>query len=115
MGLAEIAAEPGSEESDLSSPGQIADDSTDIDGNSDLAETAESAYADVPEAAPAAEPRAEASFSLRSGDSAAAVAPAPEPVAQQCIDLPAKLHPPPICRKHCEVVRQLDPPGVGLP
>ncbi|MGC1449488.1 MAG: RNA polymerase factor sigma-54 [Candidatus Sulfotelmatobacter sp.] len=112
LGLAEIAAEPGSEESDLSSPEQIADDSTDIDGNSDLGETAESAYADVAEAVPAAEPRAEASFSLRSGDSAAAVAPAPEPVAQSASTYQPNFTPADL-QEALEVVRQLDPPGVA--
>ena len=62
--------------------------------------------------APAAEPRAEASFSSRSGDSAAAVAPAPEPSPQ-----PAPVYKPTFTaadlQEALEVVRQLDPPGVA--
>ena len=61
---------------------------------------------------PAVEPRAEASFSSHSGDSAAAVAPAPEPATQ-----PAPTYKPNFTaadlQEALEVVRQLDPPGVA--
>ena len=60
----------------------------------------------------APEPRAEASFSSHSGDSAAAVAPAPEPAPK-----PAPTYKPKFTaadlQEALEVVRQLDPPGVG--
>src|SRR5271169_2940511 len=62
LGLAEIAADPGAGENDLSSPEEIADHSSDIEGNSGLVENAEPAYGGSPEGVPAAEPRAEASL-----------------------------------------------------
>jgi RNA polymerase sigma-54 factor len=56
----------------------------------------------------------ETSFASSSGDSAAAVAPAPEPAPQST---PAPLHKPGFTpadlQEALEVVRQLDPPGVG--
>jgi RNA polymerase sigma-54 factor len=112
LGLAEIAADPGAEENDLSSPEEIADHSTDIEGNSDLVENAEPAYGESPEGVPAAEPRAEASFSAHSGDSAAAVAPAPEPVAQTASAYKPNFTSADL-QEALEVVRQLDPPGVA--
>jgi RNA polymerase sigma-54 factor len=64
---------------------------------------------------PAAAPLAEASFSSRS-DSAAAVAPAPEPAAQAPVQ-PSPSYQPKFTaadlQEALEVVRQLDPPGVG--
>jgi RNA polymerase sigma-54 factor len=68
------------------------------------------------EAAPALEPRSEASFSSHAGDSAAAVAPAPERA------VPTAPHTAPAYKPNftaadlqeaLEVVRQLDPPGVA--
>ena len=117
LGLTEIAgtptAEPGAEAEELSSGG-IAD-SAGIENNTDIdleaIETAAPA-AENAEPAPAAEPRSEASFSTRSGDSAAAVAPAQEPAPR-----PAPAYKPNFTatdlQEALEVVRQLDPPGVA--
>ena len=115
LGLAEVAADPGSEVEEVSSFGGIAD-SADIekDVDADAVENSDPVYSETPESVSAAEPRAEASFSTRSGDSAAAVAPAPESVSAphaaptykpnfSAADLQEAL----------EVVRQLDPPGVA--
>ena len=110
LGLAEIAAEPGAEGDETSSLGGIADSAD--EHNVDLAENAESAYAEGTELTPAVEPRAESSFSSHSGDSAAAVAPAPEPATH-----PASTYKPNFTaadlQEALEVVRQLDPPGVA--
>jgi RNA polymerase sigma-54 factor len=113
LGLTEIAetpaAEPGAEADENSSIAGITD-SASLDADIDLVETAESA--DNAELVPAVEPRAEASFSSRSADSAAAVAPAPEHAAQ-----PAPIYKPNLTpadlQEAFEVVRQLDPPGVA--
>ncbi len=116
LGLTEIAAEPGAAD-EPSSLGGIADSvEVENDANHDGAlnpvENPEPAYSTSAEVVPAAEPRTEASFSARSGDSAAAVAPAPEPVhpappAYQPTFTLADL------QEALEVVRQLDPPGVA--
>ncbi len=109
LGLAEIAGDPVAEGDEPSSVRGIAD--SDDESNADLAENAEPAYADRQQVAPV-EPRAEASFSPHSGDSAAAVAPAPEPAPQ-----PAPTYKPNFTaadlQEALEVVRQLDPPGVA--
>ena len=70
------------------------------------------AYGETPEAVSAAEPRPEASFSTRSGDSAAAVAPAPEPAAQAAPTYKPNFTAADL-QEALEVVRQLDPPGVA--
>src|SRR5579871_927718 len=96
LGLAEFGAEPGQESSEVS-VGGIASGAHETDVRA-------SSY--VPEvAAPA-----ELLFSSRSGETAAAVAPAPEPAPApvfkarfSATDLKEAL----------DVVRQLDPPGVG--
>src|SRR5277367_613448 len=68
----------------------------------------------APPASPEAEQPMEASFASSSGDSAAAVAPAPEPAAPAA---PVPNYKPRFSaadlREALEVVRQLDPPGVG--
>ena len=116
LGLTEIAAEPGAAD-EPSSLGGIAD-SVEVendaihDGALNAVENPEPAYSTSAEAVPAAEPRTEASFSARSGDSAAAVAPAPEPVAQAASTYKTNFTPADL-QEALEVVRQLDPPGVA--
>jgi len=78
----------------------------------DAVEADDSAFSETAEGASPSELRAEASFASRSGDSAAAVAPASEPAAKAApVYKPnftaADLH------EALEVVRQLDPPGVA--
>src|SRR5579863_6197344 len=81
LGLGE-SSPPAAEVQDSDDADGIVDstetDSGELESGIDLgaAEMSESVY--EPSAAPAAEPRAEASFSSHAGDSAAAVAPAPE-------------------------------------
>jgi RNA polymerase sigma-54 factor len=104
LGLAEV--EPDASTDDLSGSDVIAD-------SADLLADAEPDVA-IPSVSEtvAPEPRAEASFSSHSGDSAAAVAPAPEPAPK-----PASTYKPKFTaadlQEALEVVRQLDPPGVG--
>src|SRR5271169_3204194 len=113
LGLAEIAAGSGPEADDITLTGGIAA-SPDVD----LGASESAGLDDIePEVglpdfqSPELEPT-EASFSSRSGDSAAAVAPAPEPVAQ-----PTPAYKPRFTaadlQEALEVVRQLDPPGVA--
>src|ERR1700730_1426167 len=117
LGLAEIA-ESATEAEDPSSVGlgsaDVHDVQRDVANEFDWDGVEQPGPADSDSAgiAPAAEPRSEASFSSRSGDSAAAVAPAPEPVrpaqpAYKPTFTPADL------QEGLEVVRQLDPPGVA--
>jgi RNA polymerase sigma-54 factor len=111
LGLTEIEAEPTPEE--VSSLGGIADsEKIENDLDHDATEHVESAYSENAPAAPTAEPRSEASFSSRSADSAAAVAPARQPVSQA-----APTYKPGVTsadlQEALEVVRQLDPPGVA--
>jgi RNA polymerase sigma-54 factor len=127
LGLAHVAADPGTDE-EFAHSGGIAD-SLDVESEADLssAETGAAYDGDLEDAAvspgaelpatelSAPEPRAEASFAARSGDSAAAVAPAPDRLAQNPPTAPtyqprftaADL------QEALEVVRQLDPPGVA--
>jgi RNA polymerase sigma-54 factor len=117
LGLTEVAAEPGADAEEVPSLGGITDsaivDSADTEQN-DLEDqaSAEPIYGGTAEVVPAAEPRAEASFPSRSGDSAAAVAPAPDPAAQR-----SPIYKPNFSaadlQEALEVVRQLDPPGVA--
>jgi RNA polymerase sigma-54 factor len=113
LGLAEVAAS-GIETEELSSLEGIDSPEFENDAEKDLDLNAveQAGPADGAGIAPAAEPRTEASFSSRSGDSAAAVAPAPDPVrpappAYRPTFTPADL------QEALEVVRQLDPPGVA--
>ena len=114
LGLADVA-EPGTEAEDPSSVELgSADLQSDVANDVDLEGVEQSGLADSDGAgiAAAAEPRSEASFSSRSGETAAAVAPAPEPVrpappAYKPTFTPADL------QEALEVVRQLDPPGVA--
>jgi RNA polymerase sigma-54 factor len=112
LGLAEVAAESGAAVEDHSLGG-IAD-SAEVENGVDLnaSENAESAYRDKAEIAPPSEPRPETSFSSRSGNSAAAVAPAPEP-AHPAVATYKPTFTPADLQEALEVVRQLDPPGVA--
>jgi RNA polymerase sigma-54 factor len=112
LGLAEIAAGSPSEGNDFSPSAGIA-----ASPEVDLVAGESAGFDDIePAALPGPQPTevqpTEASFSSRSGDSAAAVAPAPEPVAQ-----PVPAYKPRFTsadlQEALEVVRQLDPPGVA--
>jgi RNA polymerase sigma-54 factor len=112
LGLSEVSADASTEQEDGSHLAGL--DSSHLDSDIDLNAAEHAGVADLggSEVLAASEPRAETSFSSRSGDSAAAVAPAPE-----------SAHPaPPVYRptftptdlqEALEVVRQLDPPGVA--
>ena len=123
LGLAEVEPESGAEEEELSSIGGIADSAemeSETDADLSAGVPTETAYGEITplvsavEQAP--EPRAEASFSVRSGDSAAAVAPAPTPATQASAPT-APIYKPNFSatdlHEALEVVRQLDPPGVA--
>src|SRR5271165_1737936 len=113
LGLAEIANGSGSEADDLTPTGGIAAsadvdlDASEADGVEDTATETGLPALQSPELQPP-----DASFSSRSGNSVAAVAPAPEPVAQ-----PVPTYKPRFTaadlQEALEVVRQLDPPGVA--
>jgi RNA polymerase sigma-54 factor len=114
LGLADVAESATEAEDPSSMELGSADLQSDVANDVDLDGVEQSGLADSDgaEIAPAAEPRSEASFSSRSGESAAAVAPAPEPVrpappAYKPTFTPADL------QEALEVVRQLDPPGVA--
>ncbi len=109
LGLAEVSVESATD-----AEGSV-EDSLDTEPELDAAERAEPSGAEISAAAPLAE----ASFSSRS-DSAAAVAPAPESVAQSAVQSApqsAPMYQPKFTaadlQEALEVVRQLDPPGVG--
>jgi len=105
LGLADVSAKSATD-----AEGSI-EDSLDTEPELDATESPEPSEAEVPTAAPFTE----APFSSRS-DSAAAVAPAPEPAVQAAIQ-PAPSYQPKFTAadllEALEVVRQLDPPGVG--
>src|SRR5579864_842056 len=113
LGLAEVAADASAEAEDASHLAGI-DSSSQLENDVDLNLGEYTGPADVEstEVAPAAEPRAEASFSSRSGDSAAAVAPAPEP-AHPASPVYKPTFTSADLQEALEVVRQLDPPGVA--
>ena len=111
LGLAEIAAETGAEHDDPPSVEGIADDSADVEMTAAVAENAELAYTDNPQVDAPVEPRTDASFSSRS-DSAAAVAPAHEPASGVASTYKPNFTAGDL-QEALEVVRQLDPPGVG--
>jgi RNA polymerase sigma-54 factor len=119
LGLAEVEPESGAEEEEFSSIGGIADSAeVESEVDPDLSQPAEPAYTEVSSVAiePVPELRGEASFSTRSGDSAAAVAPAPT-LALQTAPQAAPIYTPNFTaadlQEALEVVRQLDPPGVA--
>jgi RNA polymerase sigma-54 factor len=111
LGLAEVG-ESGAEAEDTSSVGLgSADAQNDLENDADL-DMEQAGLSDSDSAITPAEPHSEASFSSRSGDSAAAVAPAPEPVrpappVYKPTFAPADL------QEALEIVHQLDPPGVA--
>ncbi|MGC1651017.1 MAG: RNA polymerase factor sigma-54 [Candidatus Sulfotelmatobacter sp.] len=111
LGLAEIAAETGAEHDDPPSVEGIADDSADVEMTAAVAENAELAYTDAPQVDAPVEPRTDAPFSSRS-DSAAAVAPAHEPASGVASTYKPNFTAGDL-QEALEVVRQLDPPGVG--
>ena len=115
LGLADAPADP-STEAETASLGGISDSGdADIENDVDLnaSENAEPDYSVDAEPLPgAAEPRPEASFSSDSANSAAAVAPAPEPV-RQAAPIYKPTFTPGDLQEALEVVRQLDPPGVA--
>jgi RNA polymerase sigma-54 factor len=121
LGLTDVAADPAPED-ELSSREEIAD-SGEIENNveldaveNDAVEIDQPALGETEDAVPASEqtdePRIEASFSSRSGDSAAAVAPAPVPVAKTAANYQPNFTAADL-QEALEVVRQLDPPGVA--
>ena len=103
LGLAEVAA-PDADAVDAGDALEIADSSADVEEVSaadGFSETASQVDAPL-----------EASFSTRSGDSAAAVAPAPDPAAQTAPVIKPRFTAADLVEA-LDVVRQLDPPGVG--
>jgi RNA polymerase sigma-54 factor len=117
--VAEVPAELDAEADELSSVGGIAasadvasDADSNVDTNVDAVEMAEPAYRESSEPTPAAVPRTEASFPTRSGDSAAAVAPAPERTLPAAPTYKPNFTAADL-QEAFEVVRQLDPPGVA--
>ena len=106
LGLAEIGA--GSEADDTTSVGGI---TASPDVALDASESAGLDDVEAEVALPSDQPR-EASFSSHSGDSAAAVAPAPAPVAHTAPIFKPRFTAPDLLEA-LEVVRQLDPPGVA--
>jgi RNA polymerase sigma-54 factor len=122
LGLTDVPADSAADESTgaidgLSSVEDITDSAV-VEASAengidlDAVEADDSAFSETAEAASPPEPRAEASFALRTGDSAAAVPPPSEPAAKVTpVYKPnftaADLH------EALEVVRQLDPPGVA--
>jgi RNA polymerase sigma-54 factor len=111
LGLTEVAADAGVAAEEDSSLAEIPD-SGHVDTDIDLTQNAAFTSSENAEALPAAEPRTEASFSSRSADSAAAIAPAPEPVSQAASTYKPNFTPADL-QEALEVVRQLDPPGVA--
>jgi len=109
LGLAEIAADAGTEAEGASHLAGVDASQLANDNDTDL-NAAE--HAEFAEPASAAEPTAEASFASRSGDSAAAVAPAPE-AAHPAPPIYKPTFTPADLQEALEVVRQLDPPGVA--
>jgi RNA polymerase sigma-54 factor len=118
LGLTDVAAEPGSEVVDELSPVDGIADSADIEDEVELdaVEIDEPALDETVDAVLApeqtVEPSPQASFSTRSGDSAAAVAPAPVPLAKTAANYKPNFTAADL-QEALEVVRQLDPPGVA--
>jgi RNA polymerase sigma-54 factor len=127
LGLAEVAedlaAERGADTGELSSEEEVAetadgehgvqkDVALDADDNNDAGLTFNEPAEAMPATELTAEPRTEASVSAQSGNSAAAVAPAPERAPRA-----ASTYKPGFAAadlvEALEVVRQLDPPGVA--
>src|ERR1700758_519867 len=114
LGLADVVESATEAEDPSSVELGSADLQSDVANDVDLDGVEQPGLADSDGAgiAPAADPRSEASFSSRSEESAAAVAPAPQPVRPA----PPPYKPtftPADLQEALEVVRQLDPPGVA--
>ena len=137
LGLTEVAAELEGEEAsavedvedsaEVDSHGIVATagviaDGVAANGTGDLTDevidrantgaNSETAYSDAVEIAPAVEALSEASFSTRSGDAAAATAPAPERAVQPALTYKPNFTAADLVEA-LDVVRQLDPPGVA--
>src|SRR5579864_2627025 len=112
LGLSEVSADASTEQEDGSHLAEL--DSSHLDSDIDLNGAEHAGVADLggSEVLAASEPRAEASFSSRSADSAAAVAPAPES-AHPAPPVYKPTFTPTDLQEALEVVRQLDPPGVA--
>jgi len=107
LGLAEVEAESESGTEETSSIGGIQSSA-----DAELDAGAASGYDEPEEFAPAAEPPREVPFPASGGPAAAAAAPAPEPAAQAASAYKPRFTPADL-QEALEVVRQLDPPGVG--
>jgi len=114
LGLAEVAADSGTEAEDVSHAAGIDSSQLENDDDSDLNAENHAGLGDTESVAipQTVEPRAEASFSSRPGDSAAAVAPAPDH-AHPAAPVYKPTFTPADLQEALEVVRQLDPPGVA--
>jgi RNA polymerase sigma-54 factor len=109
--VAEVAADPGSEAEEVSHPAELDSSQLESDHHDTYLTAEEHAEAATTVGSPTVEPRAEASFSPRSGDFAAAVAPAPEP--SHAVPVYKPTFSPADLQEALEVVRQLDPSGVA--
>ena len=117
LGIAEPVLDPAAEMSE----GETAESSASTEftesPDSDSALISDAAISDAALAGnmtltPAAEPRAEASFSSASGNEAAAVAPAPEPPVRAASTFKPRFTATDL-QEALQVVQQLDPPGVA--
>ncbi|PYX45822.1 MAG: RNA polymerase sigma-54 factor [Acidobacteria bacterium] len=121
LGLAETADPPESDAEELSTSGEIAE-TVDLENNGETIADLDAglekeliAETPIAEAAPIAASdaaRTETSFSTRSGDSAAATAPAPERAVRVTATYKPSFTAADL-QEALEVVRQLDPPGVA--
>src|SRR5271157_470689 len=107
LGLAEVEAESESEDEETSSLGGIQGSA-----DAELDSGAASGYDEPAEFAPAAEPPREVILPQSGRPAAAAAAPAPEPALQTAGAYKPRFTPADL-QEALEVVRQLDPPGVG--
>jgi RNA polymerase sigma-54 factor len=107
LGLAEVEAESESGAEETSSIGGIQGSA-----DAELHPGAASGYDEPVEFAPAAEQPREVPFPPSGGPAAAAAAPAPEPAPQAASAFKPRFTPVDL-QEALEVVRQLDPPGVG--
>jgi RNA polymerase sigma-54 factor len=115
LGLAEISAKVTAEEEDFSS-GVGTEGGEELEADPGLPDPGlihpEATFTPSAQVAPPDAPHTEASFSTRSGASAAAVAPAQETRSQAAPLYQPKFSPGDL-QEALEVVRQLDPPGVA--
>jgi len=109
LGLAEVEAEPEPAAEEISNIGGIQGSAS---AQFDPDTSAASAYDESAESASAAEPLEETPISVPSGGAAAAVAAAAEPAPPAAAAFKPRFTPADL-QEALEVVRQLDPPGVG--